>query len=257
MPPLTSPVTAAPYEVGASWLTNGVTPYLQGLPPEPRPELLGYNSPILCLVMAMLLVVIFNIRHYPRFFGATMRDLFSLRDRNHLFDAHTVDETRAVVACVLQLCVCEALLGVAALRMVTTVDPARIMAVVGVIAAAALVYYLWQVAIYNFIGYVFYDKSSTALWMRGFYSSQTLLGMALLIPALAVLYYPSMSAVLLFTSILLYFTARFLFIYKGFRIFYKNFDSLLYFILYLCSVEIIPLILLFNGTFSLCCNIIS
>lgn len=252
-----SHVTDAPLEVSREVFSTVVTPYMQGMPVEARPELLGYNSGILCVVMAMLLLVAFNIRQYPKFFSVMLHDLWSLRERNHLFDTRTVNETRAFVVCIVLMCVCEALLTVAAITMHIAVPPSSLIMVAGIFAGVAGGYYLWQLMAYNFIGYVFSDKFSTSLWLRGFNASQAMLGALLLVPALAVLFYPSATKWLLIASVSLYFCVRLAFIYKGFRIFYQNFASLLYFILYLCSVEIIPLILLFNGTFSLCCNLIS
>lgn len=252
-----SHVTDAPMELGTQVFNTAVTPYAQGLPVELRPELLGYNSGILCIVMAMILLVVFNIRQYPKFFSATFHDLWSLKERNHLFDTRTVNETRAFGVCIILMCVCEALLALSAISLCAVIPESRLLVLTGVLAGIAAGYYLWQLVAYNFVGYVFYDRFSTSLWLRGFNASQTLLGALLLVPALAVLFYPAATELLLIASISIYFCVRFIFIYKGFRIFYKNFASLLYFILYLCSVEIIPLILLFNGTFSLCCNLIS
>ncbi|MBP3590263.1 MAG: DUF4271 domain-containing protein, partial [Muribaculaceae bacterium] len=40
----------------------------------------------------------------------------------------------------------------------------------------------------------------------------------------------------------IYVSARLIFIIKGFKIFYNGFISLIYFILYLCTLEIVPLI---------------
>ncbi|MDE6655263.1 MAG: DUF4271 domain-containing protein [Muribaculaceae bacterium] len=42
-----------------------------------------------------------------------------------------------------------------------------------------------------------------------------------------------------------------MFIIKGFRIFYHKIWSLLYFILYLCTLEIVPLIILYLTALSL------
>lgn len=254
---LLSHITDAPFEVGGRVFNTVVTPYTQGMPVELRPELLGYNSDILCVVMAMLLLVVFNIRQYPKFFSVTFHDLWSLKERNHLFDARTVNETRAFVVCVILMFICEALLVVAAINTAVVIPPSWLLLMVGLLTGVAGCYYLWQVVVYKFIGYVFSDKFSTSLWLQGFNASQTILGALLLVPALAILFYPSATKWLLTASVSLYFCIRLVFIYKGFRIFYKNFASLLYFILYLCSVEIIPPILLFNGTVSLCCNLIS
>ncbi|MGM9811684.1 MAG: DUF4271 domain-containing protein [Muribaculaceae bacterium] len=47
--------------------------------------------------------------------------------------------------------------------------------------------------------------------------------------------------------IFIYFVCRLIYIIKGFRIFFNNFTSIFYFILYLCSGEIIPLIAVYYG----------
>ncbi|MDE6169760.1 MAG: DUF4271 domain-containing protein, partial [Duncaniella sp.] len=47
-------------------------------------------------------------------------------------------------------------------------------------------------------------------------------------------------------AVVFYFLTRILFICKGFRLFYDNFGSLLYFILYLCTLEIVPLVLIYR-----------
>ncbi|MBR5727625.1 MAG: DUF4271 domain-containing protein, partial [Muribaculaceae bacterium] len=54
---------------------------------------------------------------------------------------------------------------------------------------------------------------------------------------------------------ILYICARFIFIFKGIRIFYSNLLSILYFILYLCGVEIVPLIVIYGITINLCKHI--
>ncbi|MFG6389490.1 DUF4271 domain-containing protein, partial [Muribaculum sp.] len=96
------------------------------------------------------------------------------------------------------------------------------------------------------------DATGAAQWLKGFNATQALLGFLLLVPALAVLFYPAAALSLISISALLYILARIVFICKGFRIFYHNFPSLLYFILYLCTVEIIPVLLVYRGAFSLC-----
>ena len=58
----------APTELWISGLTQDSVGYTTGLAATDRPELPGYNSGILCMVIAMMLLVIFNARHYGRFF---------------------------------------------------------------------------------------------------------------------------------------------------------------------------------------------
>jgi len=46
----------------------------------------------------------------------------------------------------------------------------------------------------------------------------------------------------------LYLVARLIFIIKGIRIFYSNLTSIVYFILYLCAVEIVPVVVMATVT---------
>ena len=96
----------APLEVDAAGINNSVTAYASGLPLEPRPELLGYNSGLLCIIIAMMLIVIFNIHQYSRFMKTLFNDMWSMRRRSTLFDERTVNETRIIGALIVQLCVC-------------------------------------------------------------------------------------------------------------------------------------------------------
>lgn len=230
---------------------------MRGMPAELRPDLLGSNSIVLCIIMAMILIVIFNLRECPRFFSTFTGDLVSRRKRSNLFDERTVNETRVMGVFILQLCMCQALLLLPLLRdagmdISNSIAPMAIAILVGV----GLVYYLCQLAAYSLIGYVFADKDDARLWIRGYNASQVLLGWTLVLPALAVLFYPSTTPYLVPAGIVLYILARIMFFSKGFRIFYHDFSSLLYFIFYLCSVEIVPLIIAYHAIFLLYRNIV-
>ena len=65
-----------------------------------------------------------------------------------------------------------------------------------------------------------------------------------------VIFYPSTTLWMLEIGLLVYFVARIMFIVKGIRIFYNKITSILYFILYLCTLEIIPLILVYKCSVS-------
>ena len=112
--------------------------------------------------------------------------------------------------------------------------------------------YLFQLLMCMLIGYVFTDKAEAVQWRRGQNAVSVLLGMALLLPTLAALFYPSVTAAMLILAAVLYIISRIIYIIKGFRIFYINFPSLLYFILYLCSVEIVPLVAAYSIAMEIC-----
>ena len=125
-------------------------------------------------------------------------------------------------------------------------------AYVGLTTVAAIVFYCAQLVLYKLLAWVFGDATSSQLWISGFNATQSLLGLALLPVTIITLVYPSTAPTTLLVALALYIVARIVFISKGFRIFFNNLSSSLYFILYLCSVEIIPSLLAYFGTLFIC-----
>lgn len=113
-------------------------------------------------------------------------------------------------------------------------------------ALAVGAYFVFQYAVYNVVGLTFTTSEGCALWTRSFTASMSILGIVLILPALTIIFYPVITLPMVFVAAIFYIIARILFIYKGFRIFYTNFGSLVYFILYLCTLEIVPIFILFH-----------
>ena len=94
--------------------------------------------------------------------------------------------------------------------------------------------------------------SLTELWVGGFLASQATLGLLLFPIVVITLVFPSTIKLMLSLALALYILARIVFIWKGFRIFFNNLSSSIYFILYLCAVEIVPPLLALAGTVYVC-----
>lgn len=225
---------------------TGRIPYTEGLPCEPRTLLPGYDTGVMCMLIVLFLIITANFRHYSTFIKTFAQNLFTVRSRANAFDEHhTMSETRVLVSLIMLVCVCEGILVFSALSLTHTISDTFL--TIGAITAATSIYYLWQLAVYRMIGYAFTSANHSTQWIKGFNASQSLLGIVLVIPALLVLFNPGMAPLCVSIGILLYFIARIIFIAKGFRIFYNNSFSLMYFILYLCSLEIIPPLLMYKA----------
>lgn len=243
----------APREIDFAGFSDTVNDFTSGLTTAMRPDMPGYSSEVLCVVIAVVLLVVFNIKQVPRYFSTLLTDLTSVRPRGSIFDEHTLNETRIQFMLILMVCLSEALLMMSGLSYVGLgVPPAATLKIIGVLMGITVVFYFTQVLAYTVIGYAFTTPVYARLWVRGFTASQVLLGCALLLPALAVMFYPTTEIYVLPVAICLYFLARLAFIIKGIRIFYHNFSSTLYFILYLCSAEIVPVIIVCTGAYALC-----
>lgn len=225
-------------------------PYTNGLVGETRPTQPGQNSGVLTILVLTFLFVAFSFKHYSRLFKSSTQDLWSMRRRENAFDEHTSNETRTLIAMLFQLWVYEGILLFGKLSN-SSISEDKIFPTVASLIGLSAIFYLLQLLIYQIIGYVFSDKIGTSQLIKGFNASQVLLGITLLVPAFVSIFYPEHSGTMFNIAILLYFVARVIFICKGFRIFYHNFGSLLYFILYLCTLEIIPVILAYSGAVSI------
>lgn len=227
--------------------TTGVAGYLHGVRPTERQPLPGYDSGILSIFIFVILLVSMNARNARSVMGRMNKELWSVRRRANVFDDHTAGETGVTISFVLLTCVCEGTLianwllasgGVAALPgwFASMLMP--------VLAVIAVLFYIVQLTGYNVVGFTFADKIGKHQWVSGFNASQALLSLLLFAPALAGLFYPSWAIAMGITGGIMYVLARLVFIIKGFRIFYTGVNSLLYFILYLCTLEIAPMILI-------------
>lgn len=101
-------------------------------------------------------------------------------------------------------------------------------------------YYIFQLCAYTLTGYAFASRGGCRKWLAGFAATQAYAGLALILPAFLLVAVPQWHNWLIILGLTIYFAARAIFIIRGCRIFYRNFSSILYFILYLCSLEIIP-----------------
>ncbi|MDE6196748.1 MAG: DUF4271 domain-containing protein, partial [Muribaculaceae bacterium] len=107
-------------------------------------------------------------------------------------------------------------------------------------------WYGFRYVAYRLVAFAFAGRESGRRWINGFMATQAYSGLLMIAPAFLLLYRPGWHDTLITISLSVYSAANLLFIAKGFRIFYRNFQSLLYFILYLCTLEIIPMFAIYR-----------
>lgn len=239
--------------------TSASLPVMQepaGAKAEPLPGGPLRDTPSMALLLVGVMLVVVSYRTGYKYLENLAHNMFSVRRRDSLFEAGTVNETQILSALIGLTCTMEGLLGYQAISLFNPSLSAgmhqSMWQYVGLFVVVALVFYLVQIVVYHLLGFIFSDRDSTRVWLDGFKASQSLLGL-LLFPAVAVsLAAPQTVKGVLILASILYICTRFIFICKGFRIFYSNLLSLVYFILYLCSVEIVPLSITYRVTMQLC-----
>ena len=212
-----------------------------------------HDTPSMALLLAGMLSVALSYHKGYKYIENFFHYMFSTRRRENLFEDHTVNETGILTALIGNTCIVEGFLIYAAVRLLCpALAPAlqaHVFPHIAIYCGIAVLFYVGQWLVYKVIGYTFSDKQGTRLWIDGFKASQAFLGLLLLPVLFLLMLYPSNGKLLLSIAALLYLVARLVFIYKGFRIFYGNLSSILFFILYLCAVEIVPLAILASVTY--------
>lgn len=217
-------------------------PWNQGLDPVDRPTSLHPHSLVTTIVIILFTLIALASRHLRHILSAIATEMLGVRRRNNAFDTHTSAETRTLGLLIILGTTCQAII-LGALVMPDYASSPRLF---GMFAGVTAAYYLFQLAAYSIVGYTFTDVAACASWRRGFNLSEGLLGILLFLPAIVILFYPTLSVLFIIIGLIIYFAIRLSFIYKGFRIFYNGYGSYVYFILYLCALEIIPLLAIYS-----------
>lgn len=248
----------APWNASEAAATSAthIASWRDGMTSPLRHRGMGEDSIIVSFILFIVILLSFNIGHCRRLIANFRQDLIGVRNRANRLDSFTASETRVYIFIIMLLCVSEGILAyAAAARSGIAAASGDIGPAALSLAALAAAYYVFQLIAYNTVGFAFADKFATTQWLRGFNASQSLLSMLLLFPALISLIYPSSAGVVIPIAVTAYAACRLLFISKGFRIFFDKIPSLLYFILYLCALEIVPLFIVGDIARSLLFNV--
>ena len=215
-----------------------------------------HDTPSMVLLMTGLIAVALCYHTGYKYIENFFHYMFSTRRRENLFEDHTVNETSILAALIANTCIVEGFIVFFAVQLLrpdfAPSLQSNVFLHVGAFCLMAAGFYAVQWLVYKVLGYTFSDKEGTKLWLDGFKSSQSFLGLLLLPVLVLLMVYTSSGKLLLTVAALLYLVVRLIFVYKGFRIFYSNLSSVLYFLLYLCAVEIAPLVILAGVTIWIC-----
>ena len=216
-------------------------------PPPPAAPVVSIDgsSWVATVLLLLFCVVALRFRNNYRYIVGLVKDLTEVRERHNMFD-DTVRETSLLVLLnMLQVGCAGVVLAYGLFGMPSMLQTA-------LCTGACLVYTLVMWAAYYIVGNVFSDRLHTRMWVRGFVSSQSMLSLLLLPVALLCICYPANVPVLVWTGFGCLVLAKLVFIWKGFRIFFTQISSWVLFLYYLCSLEIVPLILTAVGALTVC-----
>ena len=184
-----------------------------------------------------------------RFLSQQVKDFVLHRERTSIFDSSTAADVRYLLVLVLQTCV---LSGITFLNYFHDTSPTLMnqvspLLLLGIYVGFCLAYFLLKWLIYMFLGWTFFDKNKTNIWLESYSALIYYVGFALFPFVLFLVYFDlSLTNLVIIGSIILIFT-KILMFYKWIKLFFHQFGALFLLILYFCALEILPCLLLYQG----------
>ena len=184
-----------------------------------------------------------------KFLSQQVKDFVLHRERTSIFDSSTAADVRYLLVLVLQTCV---LSGITFLNYFHDTCPALMdhvssLLLLGIYVGFCLAYFLLKWLLYMFLGWTFFDKNKTNIWLESYSALIYYVGFALFPFVLFLVYFDlSLTNLVIIGSIILIFT-KILMFYKWIKLFLHQFSGLFLLILYFCALEIVPCLLLYQG----------
>ena len=184
-----------------------------------------------------------------KFLSQQVKDFVLHRERTSIFDSSTAADVRYLLVLVLQTCV---LSGITFLNYFHDTCPALMdhvssLLLLGIYVGFCLAYFLLKWLLYMFLGWTFFDKNKTNIWLESYSALIYYVGFALFPFVHFLVYFDlSLTNLVIIGSIILIFT-KILMFYKWIKLFFHQFSGLFLLILYFCALEIVPCLLLYQG----------
>lgn len=184
-----------------------------------------------------------------KFLSQQVKDFVLHRERTSIFDSSTAADVRYLLVLVLQTCV---LSGITFLNYFHDTCPALMdhvssLLLLGIYVGFCLAYFLLKWLLYMFLGWTFFDKNKTNIWLESYSALIYYVGFALFPFVLFLVYFDlSLTNLVIIGSIILIFT-KILMFYKWIKLFFHQFSGLFLLILYFCALEIVSCLLLYQG----------
>lgn len=188
-----------------------------------------------------------------KFLIQLVKDFLLHRERTSIFITSTAANMRYLLLLILQTCV---LAGVYLFCYFNNTQPDLIhhvqpSSLLLIYIGVCLFYLFLKWLLYSFLGWIFFDKNSTALWFESYSSLLYYLGFALFPFILLIVYFDLSLQITAIIGLILLFLNRILVFYKWLKLFCNNLHGCFLLILYFCALEIMPCFMLYQGMIQL------
>lgn len=213
------------------------------------------ESTIMMLIVVAFLLFASSYRRGRNYFLQFITRPLSVRTRENAFEDRTIKDTFILVSFLANTIISQGIILYYALVHFDAISAAttEIMTKqLGICIGASAVYFIFKLFFYKILCYTFGSPDSSRLTTEGFTSTQVILGFFLLPFATLITISGSNLSLFLILSAIVIILTQTIVILRSFKVFFHKIQDILYFISYLCAVEIVPYILIIYSTIFTC-----
>lgn len=219
-----------------------------GVPGDSLPYRFRSDSLVTGVLMLSFFLVVLVVSRSRHFLVDSIKNIFGFGMPGNKFDSRTETELRGQIFLIFHTCF---LLGIlffdyTQTKMTEVFNQVSPYMILGMSVGVCALFCALKIALYGFVNYVFFDRRRSIEWTNTYLFSMLAMGLALLPLALLVVYYDldfeRTRAVFLFVLVM----CKILLVYKCYTIFFNYRYGFLHLILYLCTLELMPLAILWR-----------
>lgn len=244
---------------------------------QPVPYQLGGDEWVMGILMFCFLVTSYVLSQDRTLLFQALRKLFSTRSFGHIFHKQTLVDTYCLLLLNLQTCLLVAVLllkfymdawcsdspvDVVSSAVPDVVSPLDINVIQSGVAsltefdvhnllggyiAIAILYLLFKRYSYKLVNWAWFDKAKNNLWIDSYFFTESIFGMLLLPATLLIVYGDLPLYISVIIPVFLFLLMNLFFIYKCFSIFFSQLHGSCYLFLYFCTLEVLPLLVVWKG----------
>lgn len=235
------------------WIVSGspaVSTYqeIPGIEGTPVAYRLRSDNGITALLLLCFFISAYVLSKGKKFFLQQIKDFTYTRERASIFTNTTAVDFRYRLLLLFQTCV---LLSVCFFDYfqenqpeLTARYPSYLLLGIYITVCIAGLFFKWQ--LYRLLGWVFFDKSKTSIWLESYSVILYYLGFSLFPLLLLAVYFDLPTYILLPCILSLIIIAKILMFYKWIKLFFIPTYGIFYLIVYFCTLELIPLLVLYQ-----------
>ena len=220
-----------------------------GVAGDPVPYQFRNDSLVTIVLMVSFFLIAWVISRSRYYLNEQIKEFFHHRQRENLFSQRTQNELRGQIFLVFQTCF---MLGILFFdytqeyqqQVFNQVSPYKIL---GLSVGICTLYYLIKVGAYTFINNIFFDRRQCQQWTESYMLCTLGTGLALLPLGLLVVYFDLDLPNTAICLICILVVDKMLLIYKCYSIFFSYRLGWVHLFLYFCTLEIIPILILFRA----------